>query len=74
MVVDLVEQYKSVVDFFGSQTAAANALGVEQPSVWAWLNGKSKMSAEVAFLAEKLTDGKFRASDLRPSLSSLPTA
>ena len=60
--------YQGLVEHFGSQKMTAEALGVEQPSVWAWVNGKSKMSTEVAMAAERATNGKFKAADLRPSL------
>mgnify|MGYP000868803193 CR=1 FL=1 len=31
--------YDELIGHFGSQAAAARALGVKQPSVWAWRNG-----------------------------------
>ena len=67
MNIELVELYKKVVDHFGSQTLAAEALDLEQPSVWAWINGKSKMSTDTALLVEEKTKGKFKYRDLRPA-------
>ncbi len=70
MSTPLIQTYKELVQFFGSQTSAAAALGVEQPSVNAWLSGKAKMSADTAFRAQAETNGEFKAVDLRPSLKS----
>lgn len=61
--------YKSLIDFFGNQVKTAQALQVTQPSVNAWLKGKTKMSATVAIKAEKLTHGKFKAYELCPKLA-----
>lgn len=63
--------YKDLVDFLGGQTKTAKTLKIKQPSVFAWISGKSKMSAHTATLAEKLTQGKFRAVDLCPRLAEI---
>lgn len=60
--------YQDLVKFFGSQTRTAKALSIKQPSVKAWLIGKANMSEKVAIRAEKVTQGKFQAVDLCPSL------
>ena len=67
MNIELINLYKSVVEHFGSQTLTAQALDLEQPSVWAWINGKAKMSSETALLVQEMTDGKFKYKDLFPS-------
>ena len=69
--MQLVSKYQKLVDFFGSQSATADALGIRQPSVNAWLSGKAKMSARLAIKAEKITNGKFKAVDLCPDLKGL---
>jgi len=55
MNIELINLYKSVVEHFGSQTLTAQALDLEQPSVWAWINGKAKMSSETALLESSNT-------------------
>ena len=49
----------------------AKALGVEQPSVSAWVKGKAKMSIGSALKAEKETSGKFKAVDLSPAFRKI---
>lgn len=56
---DYSETYKRLVDYFGTQTATAKNLGVKQPSVNAWVTGRSHMSLRVARRAEKITKGEF---------------
>lgn len=68
MSQDLVTSYKKLVKFFGGQTKTANALLVKQPSVNAWINGKSQMSEKIALRAERATKGRFKAHKLCPSL------
>ena len=60
--------FKKLVDHFGSQAATAKALEVKQGSVSGWVRGLHGCSAEVAFRAERMTEGAIRACDLRPSL------
>ena len=51
---------KQVIDFFGSQVATARALGIEQPSVSAWLKtGEVPMDRQ--YQIELATQGKLRA-------------
>lgn len=68
MNTKLVYIYEKLVTHFGSQTLTAKALGVEQPSVNAWLKGKTKMSEKTALRAQLATKGEFKAVDLCPSL------
>jgi DNA-binding transcriptional regulator YdaS (Cro superfamily) len=60
--------FEKLIAHFGSQSATAAALKVKQGSVSGWVRGLHGCSAEVALRAEFLTDGKIKASDLRPSL------
>ena len=51
---------KQVIDFFGSQVATARALGIEQPSVSAWLKtGEVPMDRQ--YQIELATNGQLRA-------------
>ena len=67
----MMEIYQKLVDYFGTQAKTANKLKVKQPSVSAWVIGKTQMSAVTAKRAEKLTNGKFRAIDLCPRLAEI---
>lgn len=71
MSTELVCKYEEVVAHFGSQTLTAKALDLEQPSVNAWLKGKTKMSEKTALRAQLASNGKFKAVDLCPSLKSV---
>ncbi|MBV8045117.1 helix-turn-helix domain-containing protein [Pluralibacter sp.] len=59
------------IEFVGSQQKLADACGVKQPSVWAWLHGKKKVSAENAKRIELATGGHVPAYQIRPDLSDL---
>ena len=59
------------IEFVGSQQKLADACGVKQPSVWAWLHGKKKVSAENAKRIELATSGHVHAYQIRPDLSDL---
>ena len=60
--------YQNLVDHFGGQVAAANALKVSQSNISGYTAGRWNMSEKVAIRAEKATDGKFKAVDLCPTL------
>ena len=62
---------KSAIDSVGSQQKLADACGVKQPSVWAWLHGKKKVSAENAKRIEMATNGDVPAYLVRPDLPHL---
>ncbi len=64
--------YKEVIIFFGGQSGTKTKLGVSQPTVSGWLTGKHGMSAKVALKAQRLSDGKFKASDLCSELAETP--
>lgn len=63
---------KSLVRHFGGQTQTAKALKVNQGAVSNWVRGKHGMSPAVALRAEKLTDGRFTAAQLCPSVFVQP--
>lgn len=60
--------YKDLVRYFGGQKLTANALHVSQSNISGYISGRWNMSELVAIRAESATDGKFKASDLCPSL------
>lgn len=62
--------YQELVDYFGGQQKTAVELNVKQPSVHAWVVGKTKMSALVALRVEQKTNGKFKAAELCPQIQS----
>ncbi|MBE0403089.1 transcriptional regulator [Halomonas citrativorans] len=64
--------FSQLVDHFGGQQSTAKALGVNQGAVSNWVNSKHGMSPAVALRAEKLTDGKFTAAQLCPSVFNEP--
>lgn len=66
----MVNVFVELTAFFGGQVAMAKALGVTQGTVSGWVRGVHGCSAEIAFLIERTTDGKFVATQLRPSLAS----
>lgn len=63
--------YQSLVKHFGTQSAVAEVLHVNQGTVSGWVRGKYGMGPVVALKAEAATNGKFKAADLCPSLRSL---
>lgn len=67
--MNYVGTYKRLAKGYKTQKALADALDCSQPLVWKWLNGKATMSAHLAFKAEKLTHGKFKAYELCPKLA-----
>jgi DNA-binding transcriptional regulator YdaS (Cro superfamily) len=65
------QSISALISYFGSQTAAARALGVSQPTVSYWLSGQQKISPEKALLAQRLSSGSLSASDLCPLIAEL---
>lgn len=59
------------IETLGSQKRLADACGVRQPSVWAWLHEKKKASAENAKSIEIATEGIVSAYKVRPDLTCL---
>lgn len=64
--------FQSLVGYFGTQIKTAELLKVDQATVSGWTRGKHGMSPAVALRAEKLTDGKFTAAQLCPSVFHEP--
>jgi DNA-binding transcriptional regulator YdaS (Cro superfamily) len=51
---------KDVIEYFGSQTATAKALGVSIPSVWAWVRNNEVPELR-QYQIEKITNGNLKA-------------
>lgn len=66
--------YEDLVKHFGGQKLTAIALDVSQSNISGYVSGRWNMSELVAMRAEKATDGKFKASDLCPSLKEFQQA
>ncbi|MFW1734841.1 Cro/CI family transcriptional regulator [Acinetobacter guillouiae] len=64
-------KFQMLVDHFKGQENTAKALQVKQPAVSGWVNGTKNMSEKVAIRTQKVTEGKFKAADLCPSLKEL---
>ena len=62
---------QELVSHFGTQQAAADALGVSQCTVSQWVNKGHGMSAINAMRAERATEGAVRAEWLCPGLSAV---
>lgn len=67
----VINSIKSAIEIVGSQQKLADACGVKQPTVWAWLHGKKKASANNAVRIEKATNGEVQAYQIRPDLPEL---
>lgn len=61
----------SAVKIAGSQQKLADACGVKQPSVYAWLHKKKRVSPENAKRIEIATNGVVKAYEIRPDLKEL---
>lgn len=57
-----------LIEYFGSQQATADALGVKQGTVSGWARSVHGVSAEVALKAEIKTRGSVKALELRPTI------
>lgn len=60
-----------LIEYFGSQQATADALGVKQGTVSGWARCIHGMSADVALRAEIATAGAVTARELRPSIPTV---
>jgi len=58
------DRVRALVEHLGGQEEAAQKLNRHQTTVSGWCTGKHEMSLEAALLAEKLTDGAFKAAEL----------
>jgi DNA-binding transcriptional regulator YdaS (Cro superfamily) len=60
-------QLEKAIGICGGQTALANAIGVQQPHIWNWLNRKGAQTpVEYCALIEQATNGAVTRKDLRP--------
>lgn len=66
--MQLANIYDSLSKSLGGQVAAANELGISQPTMSGYINGRWYMSEKVARRAERITKGKYKAIDLCPAL------
>lgn len=65
------QEISKVIAHFGTQGKTAKALGCSQTTIFKWLHGKMNITPLYAIKVEKLTNGKFKASDLCPKLKEL---
>ncbi|MEM8499919.1 MAG: YdaS family helix-turn-helix protein [Pseudomonadota bacterium] len=63
--------FKKLIQHLGGQLAAAEKLGVSQPTVSAWENGAHGMSAITALKAAAITNNAFVADELCPDLKQV---
>ena len=68
--MSLTNIYKELSSCLGGQVNAAESLGVSQSNISGYINGKWQMSERVARRAERITNGKYKAIDLCPSLKA----
>ena len=59
---------EAVIDYFNTQKAAADAIGLRQATVSLYLNGKLPVPMETAFAWQKATNGQVSAERLCPKL------
>lgn len=59
---------QAAVEAIGSQGAMAKAIGVTQPLVWQWCNGKRPVAAHHCVAIENATGGRITRYDLRPDV------
>lgn len=51
-----------------SQEAFARSIGVSKGLVWQWLNGRTRITGEMALSIERITQREVRRQDLLPEL------
>ena len=61
-------QIQIAVERLGSQGAMARAIGITQPLVWQWCNGKRPVAAHHCLAIESITCGAVTCHDLRPDV------
>lgn len=69
METTFTKAVKAFIEHFGSQAAAAKAIGVKQPAISGWLNGGHRVSARNAHKVEAVTGGAVKAVDLCPDVA-----
>lgn len=65
------QEISEVIAHFGTQGKTAQALGCSQTTIFKWLHGKMNITPIYAIKVEKITNGKFKATDLCPKLKEL---
>lgn len=66
-VLFMVKHLNDAINFFGSQTALAKAIGLSQPYVQNWLR-RGKVPADKCIAIEQATNGLVSRFDLRPDI------
>lgn len=61
-------QVRKLIEYFGTQTKMARAIGIHQGGISSYLNGRHGISQTVAKTIERVTEGKFKAVDLCPRI------
>lgn len=61
---------QKAIDIAGSQKKLADLCGVAQPTVWRWLHGGG-IEARYVMKIVSATDGKVKATEIRPDLAQL---
>ena len=62
------KQVRELIEYFGTQTQMARAIGIHQGGISSYLNGRHGISQTVAKTIERVTGGKFKAVDLCPRI------
>lgn len=65
------EPIKRLIAITGSQKKLAEIIGVSQPTICKWLNGKAKPDAEKVPALVRASNGYVLANELRPDLPDL---
>ncbi len=63
---------QALIKFDNSQTQLAKAVGCSQTMVWKLINGKARVSVEMARKIHQATDGECPEYKLRPDFFQLP--
>lgn len=53
----VISEVRRFVEFFGTQQAAADAIGVTNPQINHFLKGRRRVSPDLALAMEKASDG-----------------
>lgn len=62
------EELNRVIEFFGTATRLAEAIGVTKSAVSQWVI-RGKISATMAREVERVTNGEFKKEELRPDIA-----
>lgn len=62
-----IEQLDKLIEYVGGQKNLADFLDVSKQTVWNWVL-RGRISATAALKVEGLTNGKFKASEMRPDV------